>query len=151
MLLAIHCMSDCRSTYDFRPPFKVYTTIEEDRDTANKVMLAVTSHHLVIHVYVHAHMPTDSRVDFMLQTGQFMLSVFIHHTKFVPHCRRSSSSSCEQTLGQTKQQQVLRWWCLCPERCSASAVSMSRMCNPLAIRPGIGKKSNIVLFGSTRR
>ena len=27
----------CRSTYDFRPPFKVYTTIEEDRDAANKV------------------------------------------------------------------------------------------------------------------
>ena len=27
----------CRSTYDFRPPFKVYTTVEEDQDTANKV------------------------------------------------------------------------------------------------------------------
>lgn len=149
MLSIIHCPSDCRSTYDFRPPFKVYTTIEEDRDTANKVMPAVTSDHLVLHV--HAHMPTDCDVSFMLQTGQFMLSVFIHHTKFAPHCRRSSSSSCEQTLGQTKPQQVSRWWSLCPERCSASAVSMSRMCNPLAIRPGIGKRSNIALFGSTRR
>lgn len=67
------------------------------------------------------------------------------------YCRLSFSSSCEQTLGQTKQQLVLRWLCPCPEKFSESVVSMSRMCSPSAIRPGTGKKSNIVLFGSTRR
>ncbi|KAL3154481.1 hypothetical protein ABBQ32_013945 [Trebouxia sp. C0010 RCD-2024] len=30
-----------RSTYDFRPPFKVYTTIEEDRDTVNKAVIFI--------------------------------------------------------------------------------------------------------------
>ena len=34
----------CRSTYDFRPPFKVYTTIEEDRDTTNKVLASHVVH-----------------------------------------------------------------------------------------------------------
>ena len=35
------CKADCRSTFDFKPPFKIYTTIEDDRDAPNKVRLPV--------------------------------------------------------------------------------------------------------------